>query len=316
VTCPIRTDDYSEFLAKEYLVDYIRTGGAAVKVGVGAPEALGSLTNRLRGEADDNNYLYVGIDAATTKVSMSDQILFALTRNLDVSGLAHAIVADAYQAADFPAPDPAGDLRVNTVAAHHHVDAGELHRSVRRRLEHTLLGDRLLPRDLRLAMFRLAQHHLGAGDVSDAETDAIGRWLTGQPAPAGPLRSSGIRYRITRTNAHRLFIAMSSVIAAAGRRGLVVNLALDELGHNRTNRTPGAISYTKASRLDAYEVLRQIIDATDTLRHCLVVVTAPTGLFDDPTRGPSTYQALAMRIVDDVEDARHANPFSTVVRVA
>ena len=92
--------------------------------------------------------------------------------------------------------------------------------------------------------------------------------------------------------------------------------AIDELGHSRKDRTPGAVSYTKASRLDAYEVLRQIIDATDTLRHCLVVVTVPTAVFEDLTRGPGAYQALAMRIVDDVEDAQHTNPFATVIRVA
>jgi hypothetical protein len=165
-------------------------------------------------------------------------------------------------------------------------------------------------------MFRLAQHHIGAGDVADAEADAIRCWLRGEPAPAGPLRTSGIRYRITRSNAHRLLVAMPRVIATAGHRGLIIHLSLDELGRDRKNASPGAFSYTKAARLDAYEVLRQIIDATDALRHCLVVITSPTDLFDDPVRGPNAYSALAMRIVDDVGDRRLANPFATVVRVA
>jgi hypothetical protein len=321
MTDPIRSNDHAGFLAKEYLLDYIRTGGGAVKFSVGPPGALEKFAGRLHAEALNNNYLYAEIDAAHTKISMTDQILFALTRSLDLSDLTRSIAADAYRAADFPVAELADvadvvDVKVQTVAAHHHVDPGELHRSVRRRLEHSVLDDRRLPRDLRLAVFRLAQHHLDAGDVADTEADAIGYWLTGQPTPIGPLRTSGIRYRITRANAHRVLMAMSSVIAAAGYRGLIVNLRIDELGRDRTNRTEGAVSYTKAARLDAYEVLRQIIDTTDALRHCLIVVTSPTELFDDPLRGPSAYQALAMRIIDDVEDRRHANPFATVVRVA
>jgi len=155
MTDPIHSNDYAGFLAKEYLLDYIRTGGGAVKFSVGPPGALEKFASRLRAEAHDNNYLYASIDAAHTKISMTDHILFALTpqprpvrpnplhrrRRLPSGRLPRwrrwPTWADVAEVAN---------VKVQTVAAHHHIDPGELHRSVRRRLEHTVLDDRRLPR--------------------------------------------------------------------------------------------------------------------------------------------------------------------------
>ena len=50
------------------------------------------------------------------------------------------------------------------------------------------------------------------------------------------------------------------MIAAAGHRGLIVNLNIDELGRDRTNRTPGALAYTKAARDVVEFVRRRIVD--------------------------------------------------------
>jgi hypothetical protein len=315
MTEPLRVDDYVEFLGKEYLLDYIRTGGAAVKFCVGPPGALATFRASLRSTAEDNNYHHAGIDAADTKMSMTDQVLFALTRTLDLVDVARTLTTTAYRAAGFP-PQDGTDLGVYPIAEHYQVDPGELYRSVRRRLEQTLLGDRLLPRDLRLALLRLGQHQLGSGDVSAAETEAIESWLTGRPGRTGVLRSAGIRYRITRSSAHRLLLAVPGVVAASGHRGLIVDVRLDRLGIDRPKTNRDGLYYTKGARLDVYEVLRRLVDATDALSHCLLVVSVPDSLFDDPERGPFVYHALAMRLVDDVTDRHLSNPFASVVRVA
>jgi len=314
LTDPLGSNEYSEFLAKEYLLDYVSAGGAAIKFCVGAPGALTEFRARLQSVADDNNYAFAAVDAADTRVSMTDQLLFTLTRTLDVQSYGRALAGAAYHGAGFSPDDPA-DLHVSTIAAHHQVDTAELYRSVRRRLEQTVLADRSLPRDLRLALFRLAQHELGTGDVSDAEADAIANWLTGRPARAAALRTSGIRYRVTRANSHPILTAVLSSGPTGGRRGLIVTLDLERLGADRSSANEGNY-YTKSARLDVYEVLRELVDATDLLRHCLVVITMPDRLFDDPDCGPFAYPALAMRIFDDVVDRRLANPFSPVVRVA
>ena len=75
------------------------------------------------------------------------------------------------------------------------------------------------------------------------------------------------------------------------------------------------IYYSKAAVLDAYELLRQLIDATDDLEGTLVVALVPPQLVTDENRGLPSYAALQLRVADEVRDARRANPFSSLVRL-
>jgi len=75
------------------------------------------------------------------------------------------------------------------------------------------------------------------------------------------------------------------------------------------------VYYSKAAVLDAYEVLRQLVDATDQLRGVLVAVTLPPELVSDEARGLPAYSALQLRVVDEVRDRRRANPFASLVRL-
>ncbi|MEP6463109.1 MAG: BREX system ATP-binding domain-containing protein [Frankiaceae bacterium] len=73
--------------------------------------------------------------------------------------------------------------------------------------------------------------------------------------------------------------------------------------------------YSKAAALDAYEVLRQLIDATDRLRHALIAVAGPPELLTDDARGLPAYSALHLRVMDEVRDRRRSNPFAALMRL-
>ena len=73
--------------------------------------------------------------------------------------------------------------------------------------------------------------------------------------------------------------------------------------------------YTKAALLDGYEMLRQLVDNTDELSHCCVLVVAAPEFTTDANRGVDAYQALKLRIHDEVRDRNRDNPFSSLVRV-
>ena len=68
--------------------------------------------------------------------------------------------------------------------------------------------------------------------------------------------------------------------------------------------------------LDAYEVLRQFIDATDNLENCVILVIAPPEFIEDEKRGVSRYPALKMRIWDEVRDRERDNPYAPLVSVS
>jgi hypothetical protein len=67
--------------------------------------------------------------------------------------------------------------------------------------------------------------------------------------------------------------------------------------------------------MDAYEVLRQFVDATDELEGCLIGVLAPLEFLDDERRGVERYTALKLRVWDEVRDRQRANPLAALVRL-
>jgi hypothetical protein len=73
--------------------------------------------------------------------------------------------------------------------------------------------------------------------------------------------------------------------------------------------------YTKAALLDGYEVLRQLVDNTDEMANLVVAVVASPAFLTDPARGLDAYQALKLRIFDEVRDARRDNPLSALIRL-
>ena len=316
MTGVVLVDDHVEFLAKEYLRDYVARGGAAVKVVVGDDDARFRFHAGLSRVAADDGYVYASVDATDTRVHLVDQLWFTIAAQIDFAEMAAALVTTAYRAADAPTSRAIG-LTVADVAAHYHLDAAELHRSVRRRLEADVLGDTRLPRELRLAVFRLAQHQLGTGDVDDHEAAALGAWLTGGLRRVSEVRSSQLYQRVTRANGHALLVGLPGLVARCGHNGLVVDIDLGRLGVDR--RPPAdaqhGVYYTKPAVLDAYEVIRQLIDATDELQSALVCVAAGPELVADEVRGFPAYSALWLRLVDEVRDRDRVNPFASMVRI-
>ena len=73
--------------------------------------------------------------------------------------------------------------------------------------------------------------------------------------------------------------------------------------------------YTKAALLDAYEVLRQLVDNTDEMANCIVIVVASPAFLSDVPRGLDAYQALKLRIFDEVRDVNRDNPLSSLIRL-
>ena len=73
--------------------------------------------------------------------------------------------------------------------------------------------------------------------------------------------------------------------------------------------------YSKAATLDAYELVRQMIDATDESEGLFVAVQLPPVLVNDEARGLAAYTALQLRVADEVRDRQRPNPYAALVRI-
>lgn len=306
---------YCAFLAEHYLTDYLPAGGAAVRMtAVGSPETAARLQRAAGAAADAAGCLFVSVSARDVRLDQVEQLFFAVARQLDWESLAAALLRSAYEDAGMPA---ATGVSVAEVAEAHDLDARELYRSVRRRLEERLLRDSALSRELGRAVFRLAQAQLGSSDVEAAEREAVLGWLQGEKVAVAALRPAQLGARIGRHNARSLLLSLARLLLSAGWGGLVLVLDYERLAEAR--RPPlelrSGVYYSKAAVLDAFEVLRQLIDSTDDLRGVLVLAVVPPELLTDPTRGLPAYTALQLRVADEVRDRRRANPFAALVRL-
>ncbi len=307
---PVRAEAYARFLGAEYLAGYLPAGGGSVKVTViSDADVADRFAAELADAALDTGAVYAPVDAATTRVHMIDQVFFAVSAHIDWAGVARGVLATAYDTIGMPT-EP-GQLEVADVAARYDLDPRELYRSVRRQLEHTLLTDTSLAREMRRAVLRLAQAELGHGDVTAEQATAVLGWLRGDKVPARELKDALIFGRIARHNARAMLASVGRLLLRTGHGGLVVHLDLQRLAEAR--RPPldqrSGVYYTKAAVLDAYELLRQLIDATDDLAGTLVVAVIPAELVTDDVRGLPAYSALALRVADEVRDRRRPNPF-------
>ena len=313
----ITTGSFVELLDRDYLSSFIREGGTAVKFVVPADDDVASgFTEGFSAIANAVGYVVAAIDAAEVRVHLMDQVYFAVARQLDWDALAEYAVRQALAKAGFGVADDAG-VTIESVAHIHQIDPAELTRDINRQLQEQVARDYRMTHEFRIAMLRLCQARLASGQVTEAEHAAVLDWLHGDLRQMSLLRSATIFRKLGRQNARPALSSVAHWLAVNGRGGLVISLDIRRLGVAR-RPAPEArqgLYYTKAALLDAYEMIRQLVDSTDELSHCLIVVVAAPEFVADQVRGVAAYQALKLRIYDEVRDRNRDNPSASLVRL-
>ena len=106
----IRPEEWLGYMRSEYLASFIREGGASIKFGVPLCDAeRGALGDGLRKEARDHGYLFAEVNAAQTRVHLTDQIFYRLAdaNRLEVARLQRAgrpVPAEQLHTAGFLGP--------------------------------------------------------------------------------------------------------------------------------------------------------------------------------------------------------------------
>lgn len=310
--------DYASFLATEYLRGFVDLGGAAVKFAVPPDDDVAAqFSATLRQRAEDAGFVVARVDAAETKVHMIEHIFFEVSRQVDWGALAAVTARRAAAAAGFPV-SAEDELSLDSVAARYEIDGRELKRDIDRELQRLVYRDFAMVQEFRIAMLRLCQATLRTGQVSEAEHSAVLAWLRGELRQLSVLKSALIFRRIARHNARLLLFSLSHWLSVNDRSGLVLEVDIRRLVLARRPAPEERVGvyYTRAAVLDAYEVLRQLVDNTDELSNCAVVVIAAPEFLTDANRGLDAYQALKLRIFDEVRDVNRDNPYSSLIRLA
>jgi hypothetical protein len=162
-------------------------------------------------------------------------------------------------------------------------------------------------------LLRLCLSRLEPDDAEHAEP--VLQWLLGEKVPAALLHASDISARISRINSRAMLASLCHFVRKAGAAGLLVMLDVRQLTGSSSGEGP--VRYSGAAVMDAYEVLREIIDDTEQLPGLFAVVLADAALATgDPRRALSQYAALQMRVWPDVRPGDRQNPVAPLVWVA
>ena len=307
-----------DHLDREYLSSFIQEGGAAVKFAVASPRSSQELQLALRTRAENSDYLFIHLDAATCRVHLPQQIFFSLAKQLDWRMLARRRFLRLFEEDEFQTDgiDPRNELDiVAAVARVNELDRTFVRSRSRRLLQDHVFKDPNMVHAFRIAMSWLCQYEGQEDDSVEYGGQPLVEWLTGENTRISSVRSFDVYTPINRTTARHFLESTLYWIRQSGYQGTVIYLDDARLAFARNPRD-GLPYYTRAMTVDHYEVLREFIDDIDDLSATLLIVAPDESFTDEQSnRGWGLYDALRTRVMNDVYDKNVINPVAALVRL-
>lgn len=312
----IRPDDWLEVVRREYLRDFVRLGGATVKVVVPVESSdREAVIEGLRALANREDFAFAALDAAATKIHLIDRLFHAVAAQVQWKDLANSFVRGLLAKEGYRLPDEGASLILAEVARLNGRDEKRLEQEIKALLESNLVRHHRMCQEFRFAMIELCLEALGRGNVQDG---VVEEWLRGGLRLIHAMKPCLIFQKIARHNARHILLSLAYWLRLAGKSGLILTLDISRYTVDRRPKEPdGTLYYSRPAMLDAYEVIRQLIDGTDDAESCLVVVLSTQAFLDQGhRRSIYNYDALRLRVQDEVHDRRRPNPLSTLIRVS
>ena len=313
----IQPSAWLDVIRQEYLDDFVRAGGAAVKVAVADDEpARHALRDLLRRVGEAAGYRVAVVDAAETKIQLIDRVFNAVARQVPWEETARAFLARTVSESGYQLPADPSNLTLAALAAANDLPERRLHTSITDILWRELFRDYAMSQEFRLAMVRLCRAQLSPDD-EPAVTEAVMAWLRGELRRISELKRALIFQRIARHNGRHMLASLAHWLRITGSAGLVLvlDIARCPLTVPREQRDDG-VYYSRPATFDAYEMLRQLIDGTDDVEGLFVAVLAGREFTTDLRRSYVQYPALHYRLADEVHDQYRPNPLAALVRIA
>lgn len=312
-TIPIQ--EWLRFIDSEYLSTFIKDGGASVKFAVTPEQKKPELYSALKAQCQKLDYIFVELDAITSRVHMPQDIFFALARQIDWRLLARRMVLRLAEERGFNVNEiDLQDDSENIFRALGHtnnLEARFILQDLRRAIEARVYKNQQMARDFKVAMTHLCTN-MGSGESTQPLLD----WLTGANTRIGNVRTFYIRTSINRTTARHFIESAMYWVRHVGFAGTVVLLDNTRVTVGRNPRDEKRF-YTRAMTIDHYELLREFIDDVDRLTGTMIAVVTNNDFVDDYSiRSWKIYPALQTRIMDDVRDRNLINPVAALMRLS
>lgn len=288
-----------DVVEQEYLRDFVAQGGAAVKfVVMETRDASDRLSKSLRALAEENGFVAARVDSETVKVQRMEAVFGEIARQVDWSHHAGTALRKFLRHIGQPDSLAAGGMSLALLAEVTEIEEGQLRQALLRWLSTNIFRNYELARDFRIAMMHLCRGRIESDEATAQQADSIRAWLQGDPVSLAALRPLRIYQRIARHNARQALLSLPPWLRFADASGLVVVIDISYMVEPGSASTEFPLSYSRSAIVEAYELLRQLVDNADELSHCLVVVIATPAflqvddLLQSTNRSVGRYPAL------------------------
>lgn len=309
----VGSDFMMDFWKEKYLANYLAVGGSKIKFLTGRTgSGKTHFLELLALEAENMGYIPVTLSARELWIHDFKEIYTAVLRRVGLPDrlqlCSHEVIRQlGYE----PEAIPEGISFADYLSSQGKLDP-LTKREIRQQLEIQFLSNPLIDNNFALACAMLTGGILGHPILEEASRKLLMLWLEGsREAKLSSLRRLGLSpSKITKYNARHMLRSLVEVCCQAGYKGLIISI--DNMEVLVRADSEESIRYTRLKREDAYESIRELIDEIDTLKHTMFVFSFDRSLMDDDTKGLKSYQALWMRIQNEIEGNRF-NRFADIV---
>lgn len=311
LTCGIKF--LADFWTEKYLREYIRNGGSKIKfitgrTGSGKTHFLRLMTSVARQE----NYKTVQFSAKNIWMHDFKEIYVEIFQQCDIMECLEAVSRHLIEEMGFDWHDIPEDMKFIDYLSQNNSGDALTRREIRSQLRQIFLDNPMLDNNFALACSMLTGSILGYPVLEEQNREMLLMWLKGdRTIKLSQLRALGFYpSRITKYNARHMLRSLSEIIRMGGYSGLFITIDNLEMLISRSSLE--AVHYTKMKREDTYESIRQLIDDIDSMKNIMFVYAFDRELLDNENAGIKSYQALWMRIQNEIVGERF-NRFSDMV---
>ena len=311
LTCGIRF--LTDFWREKYFQEFIRNGGSKIKFICGRPGS--GKTHFLRlitSIAREENYKTVQFSAKDIWMHDFKEIYIEIFRQCDIMECLKAASRHLIQEMGFDFRDiPEGMKFIDYLSQNNMGDALNK-REIRSQLRQIFLDNPMLDNNFALACSMLTGSILGYPVLEEQNRDLLLAWLEGdRSVKLSQLRALDFYpSRITKYNARHMLRSLAELVRMGDYSGLFIAVDNLEILISRSSLEP--LHYTKMKREDTYESIRQLIDDIDSMKNIMFVYAFDRELIDNENAGLKSYQALWMRIQNEILGERF-NRFADMV---
>lgn len=311
LTCGIQF--LTDFWKEKYLQEYIRSGGSKIKFITGRPgSGKTHFLHLVSSIAREENYKTVSFSAREIWMHDFREIYLEIFRQCDIMECLVQVSHYLIQEMGFDYQEIPEGMRFIDYLSQNGMGDALTRREIRSQLKTIFLDNPMLDNNFALACSMLTGSILGYPILEEQNKDLLLAWLEGdRTVKLSQLRSLGFYpSRITRYNARHMLRSLAAIIRMGGYSGLFVSIDDLEILISRSSLDP--VHYTKMKREDTYESIRQLIDDIDSMKNIMFVYAFDRELIDNENAGLKSYQALWMRIQNEIVGERF-NRFSDMI---